>query len=135
MGARARARACGRARGWAEAGGGGDGGPAAEGEERELSEAGGRAEDGAVPGLPLQPPGDTPCTLRLGAFAAAAAAALAAAARAAFPALPGRASPSGWAKRRGSGGGSGGTSVSLPLEISFCFPRRLTLPPPFFEEG
>lgn len=38
-----------------------------------------------MPGLPLQPPGDTPCTLRLGAFSAAAAA-LAAAARAAFPA-------------------------------------------------
>lgn len=84
---RAKARASGRARGWAEAGGGGGGGggPAAEGEERELREAGRRAEDGAVPGLPLQPPGDTPCTLRLGAFSVAAAA-LAAAARAAFPA-------------------------------------------------
>lgn len=46
-----------------------------------------------MPGLPLQPPGDTPCTLRLGALAAASVAALAAAARAAFPALPGRASP------------------------------------------
>lgn len=82
-----------------------------------------------MPGLPLQPPGDTPCTLRLGALAAAA---LAAAARAAFPALPSRASPSGWAKRRGSGGG---TSVSLPLEISFCFPRRLTHPLPFLRKG
>lgn len=40
-----------------------------------------------MPGLPLQPPGDTPRTLRLGALAAAAAAALAAAARAASPAL------------------------------------------------
>lgn len=69
-----------------------------------------------MPGLPLQPPGDTPCTLRLGALAAAAAAAaaLAAAARAAFSALPGGASPLGWAKRRGGGG----TPVSLPLEIS-----------------
>lgn len=70
--------ACARARvrGWAEEGGdgGGGGGPAAEGEERALSEAGGRAEDGAVPVLPLQPPGDTLCTLRLGALAAAAAA-------------------------------------------------------------
>ena len=85
-----------------------------------------------MPGLPLQPPGDTPCTLRLGALVAAAVAALAAAARAAFPALPGRASPSGWAKRRGGGGD---TPVSLPLEISFCFPRRLTRPLPFLRKG
>ena len=55
-----------------------------------------------MPGLPLQLPGDTPCTLRLGAFAAALAAA---AARPAFPTLPGRASSSGWAQQRGSGGG------------------------------
>lgn len=85
-----------------------------------------------MPGLPLQPPGDTPCTLRLGALAAAAAAALAAAARAAFLALPSRASHSGWAKRRGGGGG---TPVSLSLEISFCFPRRLTRPLPFLRKG
>lgn len=53
-------------------------------------------------------------------------------ARAAFPALPDRVAPSGWAKRRGSGGG---TPVSLPLEISFCFPRRQTHPLPFLRKG
>lgn len=50
--------------------------------------------------------------------------------RAAFPALPDRVSPSGRAKRRGSG-----TPVSLPLEISFCFPRRRTHPLPFLRKG
>lgn len=87
-----------------------------------------------MPGLPLQPPGDTPCTLRLGALAAAAAAALAAAARAAFPALLPRAGRSEEAAVA-AGGGGGSTPVSLPLEISFCFPRRLTHPLPFLRKG